>query len=810
MKNLKRALSLVLSAAMMVGMMVVGTSAAYADVKAEHNAEAIAMMQAAGIMTGDDKGNFNPDAKITRNEMAVVMANMLGLDTDDFAGASSFADVPAWAKAYVDACYANGIVSGVSATQYNGSANVTTREAALMMLKALGYFQYAGDFENDWSLATIKQASKIDLLDGIDAGAQTAMTRNEVAQLALNALESIVVDAEGGNATTTNITAGDVKIEVTGKATYVKQTNNWNYGHALVAVGNESVNYEYLIEKLYDEDFKKSSQDTDLLQPGHVWKDMTQKTEDQEIIAVAKSPKYTLVVSHTGLNTALDVYKKYVDKKADNSIFASESYAKVTDSNWTGTGYTIGDVVEMYTNSDGKIVDVVVLDYSIGTVTKIDTKTLTNADKEADGTAKVSVKTGNNTIIALDSRFAGFDYEKDDVILYIAKVIDGKQHVIASQLAESVEGKVATTKSNKATINGTSYIFDVNEVYAKNVSLKEEGTFYLGMANEILYKDTVAASEDYIYIYNMKVENKLNSDGIYGYVATAYTVDAEGTKAVYDVAVKADNGKLYFKDTAVEIDTTNGWTGVMAYSVNDDGKLVRETAKYDPQFVNNMSIDKDGANGATSATEFVFVYTDGSAKKVATKTGYKDVKIATGTPMYTITNSDSKITLVFVAAKNGTITSDAALAVVLDATAVKGKNADDKNTFTYTVAIDGVESELTFETEQSFTKGAVFAYIFEGDWAKIDSTADYFGKNGAEQVQVANDDYIKVGNVQYNLTGDETIYTIVKEYKNNAIAPENLDTVSVVAGGEIEANDKVYYTVDDDAIETIFVIEELY
>ena len=136
MKNLKRALSLVLSTAMLAGMMMVGTGAAFDDVTAEHNEEAIAVVSAAGIMGANEE--FNPDANITRNEMAVVMVNMLGLDTKDYAGASNFTDVPAWAADYVDACYANGIVSGVSATQYNGSANVTLGEAALMMMKALG------------------------------------------------------------------------------------------------------------------------------------------------------------------------------------------------------------------------------------------------------------------------------------------------------------------------------------------------------------------------------------------------------------------------------------------------------------------------------------------------------------------------------------------------------------------------------------------------------------------------------------------------------------------------------------------------
>ena len=53
MRNLKRALSLGLTAAMISGLMVMGSSAAsYADVTSENNQEAIEVLQAVGIMIG--------------------------------------------------------------------------------------------------------------------------------------------------------------------------------------------------------------------------------------------------------------------------------------------------------------------------------------------------------------------------------------------------------------------------------------------------------------------------------------------------------------------------------------------------------------------------------------------------------------------------------------------------------------------------------------------------------------------------------------------------------------------------------------
>ena len=77
MRNLKRALSLALASIMVMGLMVVGTGAAYDDVSSKQNQEAIEVLQAVGVMTGDENGKFNPDAKVTRKEMAVIMSHML-------------------------------------------------------------------------------------------------------------------------------------------------------------------------------------------------------------------------------------------------------------------------------------------------------------------------------------------------------------------------------------------------------------------------------------------------------------------------------------------------------------------------------------------------------------------------------------------------------------------------------------------------------------------------------------------------------------------------------------------------------------
>lgn len=67
-----------------------------------------------GILKGDDKGNFNPTNNMTRYEIAAVAVRILGVDATQYAGVTlSYTDgIAKWAENYVKAVTALGIMSG--------------------------------------------------------------------------------------------------------------------------------------------------------------------------------------------------------------------------------------------------------------------------------------------------------------------------------------------------------------------------------------------------------------------------------------------------------------------------------------------------------------------------------------------------------------------------------------------------------------------------------------------------------------------------------------------------------------------------
>ena len=263
---------------------------------------------------------------------------------------------------------------------------------------------------------------------------------------------------------------------------------------------------------------------------------------------------------------------------------------------------------------------------------------------------------------------------------------------------------------------------------------------------------------------------------------------------------------------------------MIAYSVNSDNELVRKDAEDKIEKKESLSVDKSAAAGTDSSTEFIFTNKGDSKVSVSVATGYKNVKVD-AKPAYTVTDTDSgDILYVFVVGENGSVTSSVDTAVVLDAEAVESKNEDDKTVYTYAVAIDGEETELTFEDEQSFTDGQVFAYVIEGDYAEMAEKEEQNKILTMEEVETVTDDYVVLKDAaskskQYNLTGDEVIYTITMEYEDKAAFDKGeVDTVTVSEGGSFVAKDeakeitgsKVVYTVDGDDLVTVFIYENIY
>ena len=539
MKNLKRALSLVLSTAMLVGMMVVGTGAAeLKDIKGHDHQQAAELMAMIGVMEGDGE-NFNPDKAVTRNEMAVVICNLMDLKLN---GYHPFTDVPEWADKYVGALYINELTSGTSATTYGGAAEVTTTEAALMIMKTLGYFEYQGEFEEDWALATVKRATLLNLFEGIEAGVKETLTRGEVAQMVMNALdENIVVAKEVGG------------MNVTGDGFTVSEKASYSYPGVVVGYTNQSAPiYETLMSKLFDNTLTGPvngvANDTDAFgRPAFKW---TYTGEGKnESVTVTKKPAvvFTAKTSEDDVNKALKEYTlanvtMCTNGKAQNAQTTVANKGELGNNSavQNDTCYTAnGKTVEIYADKNLNVDHIVAVDEYVGKVALV-----TKAD-EAKGTKR------NVTVAGLT--FETEDFAKKDMVIYT--LADG---VIKSMnLAEKVSGTVTAIATDDSTIaiDGVTYKANHNQA---------------GIIPALALNDKVEMLVDNNgYLIKTESKNAAAAEVNEYVVVFAGSVDTWGTK----------NVKILKADGTTEIVKWNSDDNQALIAADQNGDLVFNTTK---------------------------------------------------------------------------------------------------------------------------------------------------------------------------------------------------------------------------------------
>ncbi|WP_058302784.1 S-layer homology domain-containing protein [Gorillibacterium timonense] len=124
-----------------LGLKASGSTLSFAD-EAKIGAwakEAVAQAMEAGIVSGYKDGSFRPNERITRAEMATMIARALKLPLEAQV-ATSFADdaaIPQWAKAAVEAMYQLGIVNGRSSDKFVPNDTATRAEAVTMLMRVL-------------------------------------------------------------------------------------------------------------------------------------------------------------------------------------------------------------------------------------------------------------------------------------------------------------------------------------------------------------------------------------------------------------------------------------------------------------------------------------------------------------------------------------------------------------------------------------------------------------------------------------------------------------------------------------------------
>lgn len=212
-RNLRNKSLSVLSTAVLLGALTPHASAAttLSDIPNNYAKQAILELVEKGIMNGTGNGKFNPTSNISRQDFAIVLARSLSLDLSNPPATPTFKDIPKdhYAYAAVEAAVKAGLVKGTGGGQFGTGQNLTREQMAVIFVNALGVdstgkakdlkFSDAASIAS-WAKDAVATAVEFGLMAGNADGSfspSNSASRQDLALVASKFLkEKVVVDEQ--------------------------------------------------------------------------------------------------------------------------------------------------------------------------------------------------------------------------------------------------------------------------------------------------------------------------------------------------------------------------------------------------------------------------------------------------------------------------------------------------------------------------------------------------------------------------------------------------------------------------------------
>ena len=759
MRNLKRTLSLVLAAVMLVGMMVVGASAASSDFVDGNEityAEAAEVMTALGVFEGTDKGAFDPTGILTREQAAAIICRMLlGDDAENLTTNSTvFSDVAAdrWSAGYIGYCAQQNILAGTGNGTFNPEGELTGLAFAKMLLVALGYDpaieQYVG---NDWAVNVAA--------DAVDAGIAVsgvimadAMTREQAAQMAYQTLEADMV-RYASRGTTIQQPDGSTIIVGNTAAEPVSKTDS-DYA------GDSNDDTQQFCER-YFADLKKVNGEDDFARPASQWKlkndiigTYPAEADGTFTTAVDKGDLYD-VLGRTVYNdiTASKPtdFSVYVDGDPVSSPDVADYFVNNETDDAKGTAK--GVLTQVFVDDDNNVILSQIHTYVAQVDGGYDEE---NEELELDDLGLDTFPAVNTTLSADD--FENLSAFEDGDYVLITAVGD---EVKTIQAAEVVSGTVTSYTSNKnVTLDGTKY--EYSQGYSSTYNLKDDYDLVLDTYGYVIYADGVEASDDYVFITDIAKIGGVNKS----YEAKAYFVD--GTTAVIEVS-NSDDLTDWTSDSE-----KNAW---YTYDEQNDGTYeLGETAQAQKDFTTGTIIDTGDSRinldkSVRLNNDTVFVVRRGDTVNVYS--GIKNVPeiTANGTvEVCAILDDNGYADYLFINGKSGELGISGSTAgdriYILDTDYESSQDADDTDYYVYDAIVNGEIGTVELNSTTGIEKGLYGSvtydadgYINTKDLKKIEDTADTNLKAASVNTTVSYaSGVLSFGSLDLVLADDYTIF----------------------------------------------------
>ena len=549
MRNLKRVFSLALALVMVLGMMVITSSAAtFTDADEITNKEAVEVLNTLGIVNGMGDGTFAPNGTFTREQAAKMITYMkLGPKmAEKLAGTDVFADVASsrWSAKYIGYCANLGIIAGVGGGKFNPEGKLTDIALGKMVLVALGYdaAKYVGD---NWATAVT--------VDMLDAGLVANVTGAEISREDACAL--ILAGMKKGTEVVTfdvKVGAKTVKFDNQNDALlYCAIADSAEFLGKTVEVKNSMLSSEpfnVVYKPVDNDDFGRPAATYTIGKTKLVYAEEATFTYEGYIGSTAGQKQVAADLTEAGVKLTQDT--QYQNTYHFDGVYPVID--GVASSTLIGSNY---DLTGLSKSKDGVVIEVFVDNKVVTDIVVIETHAAV-----VDNFVKAT-KTEKAYIEVEGIKYETEEFAKDDVVLYTKA--NGK--IKSIEKVEGFTGKLtAYNTDNEFTINGEVYTISYGSAEAFNTlkpaiqaQLGKDYVYYLGANGEIIYAHSVKGAKpavitDYAYImatdvdYNTSKTSASFGDGetteVTEVVAMVKVVLSDGTYGIYNLAVEEEKG----------------------------------------------------------------------------------------------------------------------------------------------------------------------------------------------------------------------------------------------------------------------------
>lgn len=599
---MKRILSFVLSLVFVIGMLpCFGVSAETSDDMTVTD-RVIQQMRDLGIVEGDENGDIEPTATLSRAEFVTLIARIMNME-DIYAETENdlFVDVTQnyWAKSAILACAKAGYINGTDPGMFSPEDNVSMEQAVKIMIRVLGY-EYLAQERGGYPAGHIYAATRLELLDNITTEQTEAITKGDAAHLFFNALEvtlteevgysgSSVLLSDHGNRTILGEYMGLARGEATLDAIY---------GCSVTDAGVDDQNQIVVGGVLYEYD-------------GRDLRDLIGRTVDYFYTIGEKQLKSTV----KSILPAEDANHEVTVELAD-LVDAGNGEIQFTDANENEQKVKVTSEIKYIYNYE------LLLDYDItnlktianGKIVLVDN----NDDRKCDvafiydfATCIVSSKT--DSMIQGKNNSGYIDLVKDARKVYLS-YYDGRE-VLLSKIKENhilfvvetdeildmkindsqINGVYETLGNKTVTISGTKY--DVaKDLYAPGVSLGDSVTVYFNPNQEVCYMEVMStASLKAGYLYRLAETEGTFSGGM---MVKIFTEDGDLVSLTLADRIAMNDNSYNLKKNAdlTSIKNNLDWDDrynirpqMVKYQMDADGKIcILDTA------ATSLSANEDG------------------------------------------------------------------------------------------------------------------------------------------------------------------------------------------------------------------------